>query len=180
MSEELIRRIGKLRVEAELDAEEAKPQREQLDVVDAAIRVAAANPSLRGAERRGLLKSVVPGATVSASGEAATKKPLTRQQKVDRVKDWINGLPPEQRANVDSYEWLEKQNENVRDVFMEASTDLQLDEAGLDSAEVDWSIDDLDQAEDDAETDAWLAGLENETRDENRNLYEEGWDDDAA
>jgi hypothetical protein len=160
-SEPLHVRIGKLRDAARAEtATTAQPAREQVDVMDGAIRVSAHMAGKQGAERRAALRDVQPGATITADGASKTR--LTREQKLDKTKAWAEGLTPEARAEYSAGEKFARLSysaqEKIEEAFdaIDGAVSFDLDE----DAQVDWNIGQLDQQEEDEATDAWLEGLD--------------------
>jgi hypothetical protein len=94
--EELHVRIGRLRDEAR-GAGTATPGREQVDIVDGAIRVAAqlSATGTKDDERRQALSGVQVGATVTSRGVEKTR--LSRAEKMDKTLAWAETLTPDQR-----------------------------------------------------------------------------------
>jgi HAMP domain-containing protein len=123
-------RIGKLREEARLEAAAAgtPAAREQVDIVDATIRVAAglSATGTKGAERRQAISAVQPGSTVTSKGVAKTL--LSRGEKIARVKDWAKSMTEEQRTQYMIGEKYAALSENAQDVIAEAFTQLENDE----------------------------------------------------
>jgi HAMP domain-containing protein len=119
--------IGALR-EQEETANEEEPVREQLDIVDASIRVAAglSATGTKGAERRQAISAVQVGKTVTAQGVARTV--LTREQKIARVKAWAKSMSEEARTAYMTGEKYAALSENAQDVIAEAFTELENDE----------------------------------------------------
>jgi hypothetical protein len=161
MSEQLAKRIGEMRAESAA----ASPPRPQVDMVDAAIFMAAggtahhAPTSGAAVERRETLKALQPGASVIGRKVLAPATPrVSRATKVKRVKDWLSSLSPEQRESVDSDEWLERQSAAVRDVVMEASSELDLEEIESYVPPGDSGI----HLEANEGVDAWLDGLDDD------------------
>jgi hypothetical protein len=93
--EELHVRLGRLRDEAR-GAGTATAGREQLDVVDAAVRVSAGLAGKSDVERRAALREVQPGSTVTAKGNVE-KTRLSRTEKEARTLAWAETLTPDQR-----------------------------------------------------------------------------------
>jgi hypothetical protein len=81
--------IGAMREEARTElANAGTPAREQVDIVDGSIRLAAhlTEQAKAGAERRQAMGAVQVGKTVTARGVAKTL--LSRAEKIERVKAW--------------------------------------------------------------------------------------------
>src|SRR5439155_7193821 len=89
--------IGAMREEARAEAA-TTPAREQVDLIDAAIRVGkvASAAGTKGAERRSIFRELQPGKTVTSQGVAKTG--LTREQKFAKTLAWAKGLTEDQRA----------------------------------------------------------------------------------
>lgn len=91
--------IGAMREEAHTETGNARtPAREQVDVVDGAIRLAAhlTGQGKTGAERRQALSDVKIGSTVTPKGVAKTVP--TRAEMIGRVKEWGSTLTEEERT----------------------------------------------------------------------------------
>jgi hypothetical protein len=170
MSEELVRRIGKMRVEAELAAPEEPPAREELNIVDAAIRVAAgvgspehAASRAERAKRKQALINLAPGASVTvADGDVsiastAPKKP-TRAQALDKLKAQLQAIPEEKRYDVASAareKWsgpaVELLDEAMDDLIAESTAGagtFALPEADDDGDDIDFDNDPDDDRDD--------------------------------
>jgi hypothetical protein len=153
-------RIGRLREEARAEtAKTGPPTREQVDIVDGSIRLAAhlTGQGKTGAERRQAMSGVQPGTTVTARGAAKTQ--LSRREKLDRVKTWATTLTEEQRTEYLIGEKYGALSENAQDVIAEAFGEIE-DKAYSDSigiADYDFDQEPVDvdalTAEEDDETD---------------------------
>jgi hypothetical protein len=173
MSEELVTRIGRLRIEAELDSSEPRASaREQLGVEDAAIRVAANMAGKSDVERRAAFREVHPGATITAEGASKTRR--THDEILADTKAWAKGLTEEQRTEFLIGEKFAAKSEGAQKIIEEAFD--QLDSSSGEFAvgdEVDWSLEALDQDEDEDDTELEFSPvLPWERRDVNGNLYE--------
>jgi hypothetical protein len=181
MSEELVTRIGRLRIEAELDSPEPRaPAREQLGVEDAAIRIAANMAGKSDVERRAALREVQPGATITAEGASKTR--LTREEKLAKTKAWAETLDEEARAAYlvsDSFfAKSERAQQFIEEAFEAIDGAVNEDNAGT---EVDWAIQAIEQDapyvtvddEDEDTEDQQFTPLPWEKRDVNGNLYVE-------
>jgi hypothetical protein len=155
VSTELERRIGKLRVEAELDAPEAsQPVREQVDPVDAAIRVAAAVANKPPAERHAVLRSVVPGETVRLGKDGvsvgATQSRARRvafsEANIDKAETFLLNLSEDQRTAMATGDWLEQQPEDRKALYEEALQRIAIRKNN--SVEVNWQMPALDESDD--------------------------------
>ncbi len=182
MSEELVRRIGALRVSAEIDSPEPRaPAREQLDVVDGAIRVAANLAGKSDIERRAALREVQPGVTITAEGASKTR--LSRDEKLAKVQAWAEGLTEDQRETFivsEKFEALtDRQQKRISEAFeaIDGTSDA--------GDEMDWNLQALDQDapyittidDEENEPEQEFAPLPWERRDVNGNLYlDEGED----
>ncbi len=144
-------RIGKLRDAARTDANAGTPGREQVDVVDGAIRVAAGLTGKSDVERRAALREVRPGATVTAKGVAKTV--LSRAEKIDRVKAWASSLTEEQRTEYMIGEKYGALSENAQDVIAEAFGQIEdreyEDSIGVANVDLDAELVDIDQLPED-------------------------------
>jgi hypothetical protein len=180
MSEELVTRIGRLRIEHELDTPEKEKRsgaREQLGVEDAAIRIAAGLTGKSDAERRAAFRAVQPGATVTAEGTSKTRR--TREELLADTKAWAETLDEEARAEYLSGDKFAAKSERAQKLIEEAFDQLDGSSdqfaAGDDG---DWSLEALDQdqdADDGDEDDTELEFspvLPWEQRDINGNLYQ--------
>jgi hypothetical protein len=181
MSEELVTRIGRLRIEHELDTPEKEKRsdaREQFDIVDAALLVRANMAGRPDVEQRAALREVQPGVTITAEGARTTR--LSRDEKLAKMKEWAEGLTPEARAEYLAGDKFAAKSERAQQVISEAfeSIDGTFDEPG---DEVDWNLQALDQEapyvltvdeeEDTEEENQQFAPLPWERRDQNGNLY---------
>jgi hypothetical protein len=179
MSEELVTRIGRLRLEAELEAPEPKesPGRKQVNEIDGAIMVSANMAGKSDVERRAALREVRPGATITASGASKTR--LTRDEKISKLKTWAESLDENARAEYLAGEKFAAKSERVQTIIEEAFEAIDLTSDAGD--EVDWNLQALDQdapygidEEDDAdEAQEWAPVMPWEKRDVNGNLYED-------
>jgi hypothetical protein len=162
MSEELVTRIGRLRLEAVLASPEpTAPAREQLDVVDGAIRVAANMAGKSSVERRAALREVRPGVTVTAQGGVA-KTVRSRAQQLDTALGWAKTLTPDQREAFIVSEKFDALTDWQQELFSKAfgqvdeqeaiATDLTEYDFGTELVDVEALSDDGDD-EDDAELD---------------------------
>lgn len=137
-SEELVRRIGKLRLEAELDAPEtpvsSRPQ--IVNEIDAAIRVAASGGSAalksgaEAAERRTRLKSLAPGVTVDASG-VKPKPKQSREQALETMMGKLQGKSPEALANLLASDKVQGWSQAARELVEEAVERVEYAEMGM-------------------------------------------------
>jgi hypothetical protein len=173
MSEELVRHIGRLRIEHELDSSGPRtPAREKLGVEDAAIRVAATMAGKPDVERRAALREVKPGATVSAEGVSKTRR--TRDELLADTKAWAETLDEEARAEYLAGDKFAAKSEHAQKLIEEAFDQLDGSSdqfaAGDDG---DWSLEALDQDEEEDDTELEFSPvLPWEQRDVNGNLYE--------
>jgi hypothetical protein len=173
MSEELVTRIGRLRIEHELDTPEpGAPAREQLGVEDAAIRVAAGLTGKSDAERRAAFRAVQPGATVTAEGTSKTRR--TREELLADTKAWAETLDEEARAEYLSGDKFAAKSEHAQKLIEEAFD--QLDSSSNEFAdEVDLNepyYATADEEEDERDPE-WAPALPWEQRDVNGNIYQE-------
>ena len=145
--------IGALREEARADVNAGTSPREQVDVVDGAIRVAAhlSGQGKTGAERRQALSGVQVGTTVTAQGAAKTL--LSRAEKIDRVKAWASSLTEEQRTEYMIGEKYGALSENAQDVIAEAFGQIEdreyEDSIGVANVDLDAELVDIDQLPED-------------------------------
>jgi hypothetical protein len=119
--------IGVLREEEAARTANVEEERalEQVDVVDASIRLASqlSATGTKDAERRQSLSAVQPGRTVTGRGVAKTV--VSREQKLTRAVAWVKSLTPEQRAQFMSSEGQgfdalsERQQEIISDAFVQ-------------------------------------------------------------
>jgi hypothetical protein len=159
MSEELVRRIGKLRDEARAEAVTAgTPAREQVGLEDAAIRVAVGSVGKSDVERRAALREVRPGMTVTAQGGAA-KTVRSREQQFDTALGWAKTLSPEQRerfivgekfdALTDwQQEILSKAFDQIEDRAYEDSIGVENIDFDIPTPDVDAIVGDEDESDD--------------------------------
>jgi hypothetical protein len=140
--------IGALREEARADVNAGTSPREQVDVVDGAIRVAAhlSGQGKTGAERRQALSGVQVGTTVTAQGAAKTL--LSRAEKIDRVKAWASSLTEEQRTEYMIGEKYGALSENAQDVIAEAFGQIEdrayEDSIGVENFDLNGELPDVD------------------------------------
>jgi hypothetical protein len=154
--------IGALREEARTDlANAAPPAREQLDVVDGALRLAnhLASQGTKGAERRQAMSGVQPGTTVTARGAAKTL--LTREQKLERVKAWAAPMSEDQREAFIVSEKFDKlsdrQQEIISEVFSEIADKAYSDSVGIADYDFDQPSVDVDALTADEDTEDEVA-----------------------
>jgi hypothetical protein len=178
MSEELVTRIGRLRIEHELDTPEKEKRsdaREQLDVVDAALVVRANMAGKSDVEQRTALREVQPGATVTAEGVSKTRR--TRDEILADTKAWAKGLTEEQRTEYLIGEKFAAKSERAQKMIEEAfdrldsSSDELTDEVDLNEPYYATADDEEDIEEDDQQF--AFAPMPWERRDQNGNLYDE-------
>jgi hypothetical protein len=125
--------IGAMRDEARAElANAGTPVREQVDIVDGSLRLAAhlAGQGTKGSERRQAMNSVQPGTTVTARGAAKTL--LSRREKLDRVKTWASPLSEEQRTEYMIGEKYGALSEQAQEIIAEAFGEIE-DKAYSDS-----------------------------------------------
>jgi hypothetical protein len=151
---ELERRIGKLRVEAELDAQEApRKAREELDPVDAAIRVSAAVASKPRSERHEALRAVEAGKTVTIGkdgvnvGAARTRavRAAFSEANIDRAEEFLLSLSEDQRTAMATGDWLEQEPPDRQALYEEALQRIAIRENN--SAEVNWQMPEVDESD---------------------------------
>jgi hypothetical protein len=120
--------IGAMREEQNAQTTAAS-DREQVDIVDGSIRLAAhlTGQGKTGAERRQALGDVQIGKTVTPKGVAKTL--LSRAEKIDRVKAWASTMTEEQRTEYMIGEKYGALGENAQDVIAEAFGQLDEQEA---------------------------------------------------
>jgi hypothetical protein len=173
MSEELVTRIGRLRLEAELDSQEPRaPAREQLGVEDAAIRVAANMAGKSDVERRAAFREVQPGATITAAGASKTR--LTRDEKLAKTKAWAETLDEEARAEYLAGDKFAAKSEHAQKLIEEAFDQLDSSSDELtDDVDLNESYYAIADDEEDIEEDAGFAPLPWEQRDQNGNIFTE-------
>jgi hypothetical protein len=137
--------IGALREEARAETgNEREPVREQLDIVDASIRVAAglSAQGTKGAERRQAISAVQPGSTVTSKGVAKTV--LTREQRLQKTVTWLNGLTPEQRDHFMASERFESLSDRQQELISDAFTEVDNSEFSTDLADIDLEAEPVD------------------------------------
>jgi hypothetical protein len=149
-TEQLHERIGRLRDEARGagNASTATSGREQVDVVDGAIRLAAhlTEQGKTGAERWQVLSGVQVGSTVTPNRVAKTV--LSPQEKLDKTLAWARGLTEDQRNEFMASEKFDaltdRQAELVGEAFgqldseaYDASVGISSDDFNCDASSVD-------------------------------------------
>jgi len=151
MSEELVKRIGRLRAEAGAENTDAPASgRPQMNEVDATIVLAAhlSSQGIKGMERGQAIGSVKIGTTVSAAGVAKTT--LSRAEKMSRALAWAEGLTEDQRQEFmssDRFEALtDRQQEVISQAIVEADSKAYDDSIGIASDDFNWEASvDIDQ-----------------------------------
>jgi hypothetical protein len=134
--------IGVLREEEEVrtaNAEE-EPALEQVDVVDASIRLASqlSATGTRGADRRQAISAVQPGRTVTGRGVARTV--VSREQKLARAVAWVKTLTPAQRAEFMSSEGqgFDKLSAQQQEIISDAIVQVENQEYSTPIADFDF------------------------------------------
>jgi hypothetical protein len=135
--------IGVLR-EQEEPANEEEPVREQLDIVDASIRVAAGLSATRtkGAERRQAISAVQPGSTVTPQGVAKTV--LTREQRLQKTVTWLKGLTSEQRDQFMLSEKFDALSDRQQELISHAIAELDNSEYSTPISDIDLEAEPVD------------------------------------
>jgi hypothetical protein len=181
--EELARRIGKRRVEAEMEAPEAKT-RESLDPIDAIVMISAAMSGKSRQEKAAAYRDLVPGGRVTIEDGRVSVGPQekqTRSDKAARWREWAEKLTPEARGdylNSDKYMGLsERQQEFVAQAFSEIEeaeyrVAAELYEEDAAQAESDEELSNLERMRADALLSEQEAEQEDELYDANGNLYD--------
>jgi hypothetical protein len=157
--------IGAMREEQEAQQGTATSGREQLDIVDGSIRLAAhlTAQGKTGAQRRQALRDVKVGSTVTSKGVAKTVP--TRAEMIGRVKAWASTLTEEQRTAYIIGEKYGALNENAQDVIAEAFGLIEdreyEDSIGVANVDLDAALPDVDAivGDDEDDGDAELDGL---------------------
>jgi hypothetical protein len=117
-------RIGRLRDEARAEtAKTGPPAREQVDVMDGAIRVAAGLTGKSDVERRAAFREVRPGSTVTSKGIA--KNQFSRAEKLAKTRAWAQGLTQEQRDEFVVSEKFERLSDRQQEVIAEVFGQLE-------------------------------------------------------
>jgi hypothetical protein len=157
--------IGAMREEAHTETATAgTPAREQVDVVDGAIRLAAhlTGQGKTGAERRQALSGVQVGRTVTAQGSTPIRR--TRAEKLANTLTWANGLTEEQREAFivsERFDALtDRQQEGISEAFGLIEDRAYEDSIGIANVDLDAELPDVDAIVGDEEDgDAELDGL---------------------
>jgi hypothetical protein len=156
--------IGAMREEQGAQQSTPTSNREQVDIVDGSIRLAAhlTGKGKTGAERRKVLSGVQVGKTITAQG--ATKTVLTRAEKIDRVKAWAAPMTEEQRTEYMIGEQYGSLSDNAQDVIAEAFGQIEEreleDSLGVANIDFDAPTPDVDAiVGDEDDGDAELDGL---------------------
>src|SRR5439155_19651153 len=158
--------IGVLREEARAEAATV-PVREQVDLVDAAIRVGqvASAAGTRGADRRSIFRELQAGKTVTKQGVGKTG--LTREQKFAKTLAWAKALTEDQRAEFivsEKFDALsDRQQELISEAFGQIEDRAYEDSIGIANVDLDAPTPDVDTIigdEDDGEADLGEADYE--------------------
>jgi hypothetical protein len=139
MSEELVRRIGKLREDARTETANAgTPVRGDVDLFDAAVHVSAGMAGKPKAERRQALRNVQVGMTLTGAAhgrvtgkEQVTARRLTRQEKLAKTEAWAKTLTEEQRTEYMIGEQYGALSENAQDIIAEVFSQIEDNELVL-------------------------------------------------
>jgi hypothetical protein len=156
--------IGVLREEARTEANAGTSPREQVDIVDGSIRLAAhlTGQGKTGAERRQALSDVKVGSTVTSRGVAKTV--LTRAEKLDKTLAWAKGLTKDQREAFivsEKFDALtDRQQEGISEAFGLIEDRAYEDSIGVANVDLDVDLPDVDAiVGDEDDGDAELDGL---------------------
>jgi hypothetical protein len=137
--------IGALREEARASSgNDEEPAREQVDIVDSAIRISAGLSArgTKGAERRQAMNDVQVGKTVSPEGVSRTV--LTREQRLQKTVTWLKGLTPEQRDHFMASENFESLSDRQQELISDAFTEVDNSEFSTDIADIDFEAEPVD------------------------------------
>jgi hypothetical protein len=137
--------IGALREEARASSgNDEEPAREQVDIVDSAIRISAGLSArgTKGAERRQAMNDVQVGKTVSPEGVSRTV--LTREQRLQKTVTWLKGLTPEQRDHFTASENFESLSDRQQELISDAFTEVDNSEFSTDIADIDFEAEPVD------------------------------------
>jgi hypothetical protein len=127
--------------------------REQVDIVDGSIRLAAhlTAQGKTGAERRQALGEVKIGSTVTPTG--TTKTTLSRAEKLAKTLAWAKSLTEDQRNEFmvsDKFEALtDRQQDAVAEAFGQIEERAYEDSIGIDNSGLDAPLIDIDQLPED-------------------------------
>jgi hypothetical protein len=145
--------ITAMREEQETQQSTATSGREEVDIVDGAIRLAAhlTEQGKTGAERRQALGEVKIGSTVTPTG--TTKTTLSRAEKLAKTLAWAKSLSEDQRNEFmvsEKFEALtDRQQDAVAEAFGQIEERAYEDSIGIDNSVLDAPLIDIDSLPED-------------------------------
>lgn len=159
-------RIGRLRDEARAEtAKTGPPAREQVDVMDGAIRVAAGLTGKSDVERRAAFREVRPGSTVTSKGIAKTQ--LSLAEKLAKAQAWAQGLTQEQRDEFvvsEKFEGLsDRQQEIIAEVFAQLEDRAYENSIGIENFDLNGESPDVDSIFGDEDEDEFVDDFNEDT-----------------
>jgi hypothetical protein len=177
-------RIGRLRDEARAEtAKTGPPAREQVDVMDGAIRVAAGLTGKSDVERRAAFREVRPGSTVTSKGIAKTQ--LSREEKSAKSLAWAKSLTEDQREQFilsERFEGLsDSQQEAISEAFAEVADREYSDSIGIESIDYDAQTPEIDSLVGSADEDDHADEVVDDSDSDFEAMFEQAaWEAEAA
>lgn len=145
--EDLATRIGRLRVESEMEAPDPKTDTRSVDPLDAVILASAAMSGKSRQEKVAAFRDMVPGGRVTIEDGTVTVGPQEKpRSKAARWREWAEKLTAEQRADYLEGKYMEldeRQQQFVSQTFAEI-------EEAEDAANAQFAVMDTEVTEDDA------------------------------
>jgi hypothetical protein len=141
--------IGAMREEQGAQQGTATSGREQLDIVDGAIRVAAnlSATGTKGAERRQAISAVQPGSTVTSRGVEKTR--LSRKEKLDKTVAWARTLTEDEREKFivsEKFNSLtDRQAEGISEAFDQLAERELENSLGVENIDLNAELPDVDE-----------------------------------